>query len=1026
MSVSLLFDRKARPLVGTSIALTVVVKDFPEIPFHSMVFEFSVSLSRCEESFKVIRRFSYEPSCTWCPLQEGEWFIKCVPKLRKNSLMQSPSVSCTLHIPPVIEALVVQPRVIGNAPVVFTTYNPLTALYCIPPLPKDSSIRAVRIALQRRDPGTARVRSGKAAPPRRRKESTDDHEEPHLEAVSLEPDEYMRAQHSRQVSPSRSSSEFHAEGAPDLPTAPPELDLFRKPVVDELMQEHNQNVRWFYTPFKELHPGRGFYIEIAHLEPRVVYQLKHQFLSVRSSNAAPKPVSVPIETPAEESAERPASDVAELSVSLASAANSSAPDVESSSTYVAPRRPPVPGFQILEISKPLEYMTDRPSAPLPKFFVTVAPHSAARSITENIILVSSLSTTSSTRTPSHFAFDAMKGNHVWCLRGNTKRGVQNIRILTVLRGGSMLATLPGKGVHGPRGVVTHAAELMELSISGNVKNSLSITALNEELDATGHAPVVAFGNDAAVLPNGQYAILCQQERHASDELCAALESITDPRTNNSESVQLLFAQLKGVQAEIKKHMAPSDTTLDERAQFSTTSDMIVVLDKNLHLVWAWAALDHLDPNRFRGPVGAFSFIDAPNCSIPTALSLGFLSLSHTCAESIVYTDDGNLLLSLRNQDWVIKVAYENGHGDGRILWRLGPEGDFNVLLPEDEPLDAPLSSDTSSFSGMWWSHPQQVTVSRRTCVDGEMEIVMFDTAARLHELDPQRRPAHARNGNSRGIVIRVNERTRRARITSMFDLGFYSEIGGGARRLENGNFFFTGGSVFPASQAAAGRFTTAGKSKVGSHPMLRGASAFVELTPEGEVVYAGRFENSSTRVFRLPSLYVGASAVEPQDIRRTSNKFFGALKRPPLVVPSTPVPSTCGSVGSVPEPPVAPLARRATTTVRLYVDNPTAASCELVDKLRLHLVQGRPNPLFSLSDGTALILLERTSGARRDFSDADLSFLISLPSKEAVDERYEHVARAFETLPPPAHAPDGAYEFHAEALGLIWTFSAHE
>jgi arylsulfate sulfotransferase len=40
--------------------------------------------------------------------------------------------------------------------------------------------------------------------------------------------------------------------------------------------------------------------------------------------------------------------------------------------------------------------------------------------------------------------------------------------------------------------------------------------------------------------------------------------------------------------------------------------------------------------------------------------------------------DGNLVISLRNQDWIVKVAYQNGAGNGSVVWRLGNQGDFTM------------------------------------------------------------------------------------------------------------------------------------------------------------------------------------------------------------------------------------------------------------------------------------------------------------------------------------------------------------
>ena len=88
-------------------------------------------------------------------------------------------------------------------------------------------------------------------------------------------------------------------------------------------------------------------------------------------------------------------------------------------------------------------------------------------------------------------------------------------------------------------------------------------------------------------------------------------------------------------------------------------DAIIDLDPNGHLVWAWNTFDHLDVNRH-----PYMFPD------------------WTHSNALVYTADGNLLLSMRHQSWIIKINYANGAGNGDILWHLGPEGDFALAQNE--------------------------------------------------------------------------------------------------------------------------------------------------------------------------------------------------------------------------------------------------------------------------------------------------------------------------------------------------------
>lgn len=85
-------------------------------------------------------------------------------------------------------------------------------------------------------------------------------------------------------------------------------------------------------------------------------------------------------------------------------------------------------------------------------------------------------------------------------------------------------------------------------------------------------------------------------------------------------------------------------------------DVIVDLDTNLNPVWVWNEFNHLDVNRH---------------------PWNFPDWTHTNA--IVYSkDDGNILVSMRHQNWVVKVDYNNGAGTGNVLWRLGPDGDFTL------------------------------------------------------------------------------------------------------------------------------------------------------------------------------------------------------------------------------------------------------------------------------------------------------------------------------------------------------------
>jgi arylsulfate sulfotransferase len=93
-------------------------------------------------------------------------------------------------------------------------------------------------------------------------------------------------------------------------------------------------------------------------------------------------------------------------------------------------------------------------------------------------------------------------------------------------------------------------------------------------------------------------------------------------------------------------------------------DVVIDLDQDFNPVWLWNEFDHLDVNRH---------------------PMNFPDWTHSNA--IAYSpDDGNFLISIRHQHWIVKVDYRNGAGTGNVLWRLGNGGDFilqNGTNPDD-------------------------------------------------------------------------------------------------------------------------------------------------------------------------------------------------------------------------------------------------------------------------------------------------------------------------------------------------------
>jgi arylsulfate sulfotransferase len=182
-------------------------------------------------------------------------------------------------------------------------------------------------------------------------------------------------------------------------------------------------------------------------------------------------------------------------------------------------------------------------------------------------------------------------------------------------------------------------------------------------------------------------------------------------------------------------------------------DVLVDLDTNLNPVWTWSEFDHLDVRRHP--------MDFPDW---------------THSNSVLYTkDDGNLIVSIRSQHWVIKIDYDNGHGSGRVLWHLGAGGDFK-LIDGNSPTDWTYGQhqpvifgdrDAGVFDlGMMDNGNNRILPNGKTCVD-QGEHNCYTTAP----------------------IFRIDEQAKTATLIfhDVFPPNHYSMWGGGVQALPNGD-----------------------------------------------------------------------------------------------------------------------------------------------------------------------------------------------------------------------------------------------
>jgi hypothetical protein len=190
-------------------------------------------------------------------------------------------------------------------------------------------------------------------------------------------------------------------------------------------------------------------------------------------------------------------------------------------------------------------------------------------------------------------------------------------------------------------------------------------------------------------------------------------------------------------------------------------DMIIIMDPNFNVLWTWDAFDHLDVAR--------TAILGEACGNNGGCSSFLASNGNdwTHSNAVQKTPDGNLLLSVRHQDWVLKLNYENGAGDGHILWHLGKGGDFTMESDDPNP---------------WFSHQHDPNF-----LSDNSTFELFDNGNTRRSTD--------QNANSRGQVLIVDEEHRTVKLSLNQDLGVYSSAVGSAQRLSNGNYHFDAGFV---------------------------------------------------------------------------------------------------------------------------------------------------------------------------------------------------------------------------------------
>jgi arylsulfate sulfotransferase len=311
------------------------------------------------------------------------------------------------------------------------------------------------------------------------------------------------------------------------------------------------------------------------------------------------------------------------------------------------------------------------------------------------------------------------------------------------------------GVRQAAGEEASRQVLRQFDVAGYTLKETNAARVSEQLLAMGLRPVTAFHHEARQLPDGKILVLASAEQFFTD-----------------------------VQGD---------------GEVNVLGDTILVLDQELKVQWAWDSFDHLDVGR--AAVGGEICTPQGGGCPPFYNSPQANDWLH--GNSVQYTPEGNLLYSSRHQDWLIKIEYDGGGGSGRILWKLGKDGDFRLA---------------SGDPGEWFSHQHDGQIAP----DGTLTV--FDNGNTRYVEDD--------TAHSRGQALVLDEVNQVATPALNIDLGGYSLALGSAALLGNGNYHFNAG-ISPGKPT----------------------SRFIEVDKTGKIVYEMSLPGLTYRSFRLPDLY---------------------------------------------------------------------------------------------------------------------------------------------------------------------------
>jgi arylsulfate sulfotransferase len=295
-------------------------------------------------------------------------------------------------------------------------------------------------------------------------------------------------------------------------------------------------------------------------------------------------------------------------------------------------------------------------------------------------------------------------------------------IFRVLPGGRFLVV--GEGMNSANSTKDEQV-LQELDLHGNIIRETNASRVAEQLTQFGiksdcrHGGkecVSGFHHEALRLPNGHTLVIAGLER-------------------------MMPAGTQGAKEEV-----------------DVLGDIVIDLDEEFQATQIWNSFDHLDIKK-KSYKDATCKTGQGGCP-PVLLAPQAHGWTHSNSLNYI-ASSGDFLISIPEQEWVLKVDWKNGKGSGKILWRLGNGGDLKLIANDANP---------------WFSYAHDIGFEPA----GSNMLAIMDNSHVAHAKDAKL--------DSRAQVFKIDEAAKTATLVYNASLGGYSICCGSIQLLKNGGY----------------------------------------------------------------------------------------------------------------------------------------------------------------------------------------------------------------------------------------------